>query len=106
MKLHRRDVDYPALYEDMLNMVRRTLREDWDPLGVSDLPAAYDEYDSYAPGIATMLMHGVDGNAWTDRREHLLQTLGLSDACEVARAAEIFDVLKNRAIDLTEKFYA
>ena len=31
--------------------IRTVLLRDWDPIGVSDVPEAHDEYDSYIPGI-------------------------------------------------------
>ncbi len=105
MKLHRRETDFPVLYENVLGMVRRTLREDWDPLGVTDLPSAYDEYDSYAPGLATMLMHGAEERKWKGRQQQLLETLGLTEAGDKARATEIFDLLRERARGLAEGYY-
>ncbi len=29
--------------------IRKILMEEWDPIGVSDIPEAQDEYDSYIP---------------------------------------------------------
>jgi hypothetical protein len=36
--------------------IKRTLLNEWDPIGVSDVPEAEDEYDSYVPGIHKMLV--------------------------------------------------
>ena len=33
--------------QDRFRQVRAILMRDWDPIGVFDLPAAQDEYDSY-----------------------------------------------------------
>ncbi|MBW1860545.1 MAG: hypothetical protein JRI70_10905 [Deltaproteobacteria bacterium] len=33
-----------------------TLLNEWDPIGISDVPEAQDEYDSYVPGIHKMLV--------------------------------------------------
>jgi hypothetical protein len=41
----------------------------WDPIGVSNRPAAYFEYDSYLGEIAALLRSGVGANGLTD---HLL----------------------------------
>jgi hypothetical protein len=43
-------------------IVCRILWEDWDPIGVNDIPEAAGEYDSYAPGIAGMLVRGVSAH--------------------------------------------
>ncbi len=31
--------------------------DEWDPIGVSDIPEAADEYDSYIPHIYSQLIH-------------------------------------------------
>lgn len=38
-----------------LTRVKAILREQWDPIGIKDEPAAQDEYDSYAIEIDRML---------------------------------------------------
>lgn len=38
--------------------IRQVLLHDWDPIGVSDTPAAWDEYDSYVGGIYRLLASG------------------------------------------------
>lgn len=40
---------------EMLATVRTILLEQWDPIGIRDVPAARDEYDRYAPGIVRSL---------------------------------------------------
>lgn len=106
MKLYRKDIDYPALYEIVLTMVRKTLREDWDPLGVAaDYPTCYDEYDSYAPGLATMLMHAVGSDGWTARRQEIMQHMGLVDSDEEAAAIGVFELLRKRAEQTASSFY-
>ena len=37
--------------------IREILMREWDPIGVSDIPAAEDEYDSYIPHIYHQLIH-------------------------------------------------
>ena len=39
--------------------IGKILREDWDPIGVSDAPEAEDEYDGYVGGIYRLLVSGV-----------------------------------------------
>lgn len=37
--------------------IREILMKEWDPIGVSDVPEAQDEYDSYIPHIYGLLIH-------------------------------------------------
>ncbi|RMH78681.1 MAG: hypothetical protein D6681_19885 [Calditrichaeota bacterium] len=36
--------------------IRKVLMEEWDPIGVSDIPEAADEYDAYVPTIYRLLI--------------------------------------------------
>lgn len=36
--------------------IRRALLEEWDPIGIRDIPEAQDEYDSYVAMIYKMLI--------------------------------------------------
>jgi hypothetical protein len=38
-------------------IIRKTLLSDWDPLGVSGIPEAAGEYDSYADTVFSMLVN-------------------------------------------------
>jgi hypothetical protein len=38
-----------------IRSVRRVLLEDWDPIGIRDVPQASDEYDSYVMPIYGIL---------------------------------------------------
>jgi hypothetical protein len=38
--------------------IRRVLMEEWDPIGVSDIPEAADEYDGYIGGVYELLDDG------------------------------------------------
>jgi hypothetical protein len=40
---------------DTFTAVRSILMSSWDPIGVRDIPEAFDEYDSYAWDITHML---------------------------------------------------
>jgi len=40
--------------------IRTILMEEWDPIGVSDIPEAADEYDSYLGGIYELIARGAD----------------------------------------------
>ncbi len=37
--------------------VKRILIQEWDPIGVADVPEAQDEYDAYVPGVHHLLIH-------------------------------------------------
>ena len=43
-----------------LDELKGLLRHEWDPIGVSDVEAAEDEYDAYAQRVFTMLAEGAD----------------------------------------------
>ena len=43
-----------------LEEIKRLLYFDWDTIGVSDIPEAFDEYDSYALQVFVMLNDGAD----------------------------------------------
>jgi hypothetical protein len=49
----------PAELRNRIDVVARVLRDEWDPIGLGqmpDLPA--DEYESYAPVVVGMIEHG------------------------------------------------
>lgn len=39
----------------LLSDIKRVLLNDWDPIGIQDIPDAATEYDGYAPGIYQLL---------------------------------------------------
>jgi len=41
---------------EMRDMIRSALLQEWDPIGVKTIPEASDEYDSYAGTICQILM--------------------------------------------------
>lgn len=43
---------------DLISRVDEVLLHEWDPIGVSDTPEAWDEYSSYAPGLLRYAMGG------------------------------------------------
>ncbi len=59
--------------------VRNVVLREWDPIGVSQFAGAQNEYDSYVPGICTMLIAGRTARELAD---HLWQietvSMGLS----------------------------
>ena len=56
--------------------IRTILLEEWDPIGVSLIPEAQDEYDSYVGGVHRLLITHVDRAAlflhlWQIETEHM-----------------------------------
>ncbi len=51
-------VDGRNKYQSQENreIVRQVLMDEWDPIGVKDIPEALDEYDTYVGRIYVMLM--------------------------------------------------
>lgn len=43
-------------FPSYLEAVQQSLIKEWDPIGVGAIPEAQDEYGSYAPKIAEMLL--------------------------------------------------
>lgn len=78
--------------------VREILMQEWDPIGVRDVPEAQDEYDSYVGRIYVMLM---DERASTATiREYLYRTamedMGISPGAWLAvRSTQTADALVN-----------
>ncbi len=106
MSLCRDDHDFPGLYERVLTMVRKALREDWDPLGVAaDYPSCYDEYDGYAPGLASMLVNDVSEKAWSARRLQILSAMGYPPSPKLDEHKEFFALLRETAEKISEEFY-
>jgi hypothetical protein len=44
--------------DENLARIREVLMREWDPIGVSGVPEAADEYDSYVGEVYMMLMQG------------------------------------------------
>lgn len=49
-------LDRAKRYQDAIKQI---LLEEWDPIGVKDVPEAQDEYDSYISGVYHRLIHRV-----------------------------------------------
>ena len=50
--------------------IRTLLLQEWDPIGVLEIPEAWDEYDAYIGGVYQLLASGADARAIA---EHLLR---------------------------------
>ena len=56
--------------------IKRVLLQDWDPIGVGDVPEAQDEYDAYVPDVYRLLMGRVSVREvfeylWQVETEHM-----------------------------------
>jgi len=66
----------------------------WDPIGVSGVPEARDEYDSYVPGVFSLLK--ADSTAEEIARYlSEIETSRMGLAANSARALEVSDLLRN-----------
>lgn len=74
-------------YKKPVSAVDRILWEEWDPIGVNDMPAAREEYSSYVPGIVRLLRDGAD-EAQIARH---LQTIE-----EISLTMEVYDERRRR----------
>ena len=48
---------------EVRRQIQRVLMEEWDRIGVSDIPEAADEYDSYIGGVYELLETGASEHA-------------------------------------------
>jgi hypothetical protein len=46
--------------------IREALMQDWDPIGVADVPEAQDEYDSYVGPVYRLLVSGASDTELVD----------------------------------------
>ncbi len=74
----------------------------WDPIGVSGIPAARDEYDSYVPQVFSLVWNGSDEAALV---RYLLsvesEQMGL--AANPSRANEVAEVICNWRSEIAER---
>jgi len=81
--------------------IRMVLLKEWDPIGVADVAAAQDEYDSYIPTVYKLLIrksprHAIIDYLWSVETEHM----GLAGSRQttervVDRLLKIADELKS-----------
>lgn len=86
-----------AEQNELYQRVDEVLHYLWDPIGVSGVPEARDEYDSYVPHVFSLLIHGADAQAITDFLQNTeTVTMGLSDTARAReRAHEVTSILEN-----------
>ena len=69
--------------------IRQLLLKEWDPIGIGDMPAAQDEYDSYIGGVYRLLASGATKHQVA---EHLAKIARDWMGFETARAEELLPV--------------
>jgi len=80
------------------DQIRSILMRDWDPIGVGEIPEAWDEYDGYIGGIYRLLYSRASvEEVALHLHEIVIGPIGLSsegvkDHLEVARKLCILDV--------------
>ena len=45
-------------HENLQNLVKRIILYEWDPIGVGQIPEAYDEYDAYILVLCGLILRG------------------------------------------------
>ena len=67
---------YRERAQQMHNAIREALLREWDPIGISDVPEAQDEYDSYVGNLYKLLIakrpvHEIFAHLWWIETEHM-----------------------------------
>lgn len=66
--------------QKLLNVVGEVLHYLWDPIGVSGVPLARDEYDMYIGPVFTLLCAGADSSEISAHLSHIAdERMGLPD---------------------------
>ncbi|HEY0077582.1 MAG TPA: hypothetical protein VGB73_02980 [Pyrinomonadaceae bacterium] len=73
---------------EMQEKIRQILLHEWDPIGVSDVPEAQDEYDSYVGGIYRLLASGASEHQVVERL-YQLETVSMGLDGERERLGEV-----------------
>ena len=67
-------------HKELYQRVDEVLHYLWDPIGVSGVPEARDEYDSYLPHVFSLLVSRAGAQEIADFLNHTAtETMGLSD---------------------------
>ena len=77
----------------LFSAVRLILMRDWDPIGISDVPAAQDEYDGYVAPLLRLLRDGVSSSALSDTLLRI-ETVEMGLPGDRERARRVADKLR------------
>ncbi|GAB4019959.1 hypothetical protein [Spirosoma koreense] len=88
------DKEQQQLYE----WIDKLLWEEWDPIGVNDIPEAKDEYQSYTPRLFNLAIEGATTEVMAKElfqiEMHTMGLFGNRQRCELI-AQKIADQAKN-----------
>ncbi len=85
---------------ELLTRVDEVLHYLWDPIGVSDIPEARDEYSSYASVVFSMLKRGVGNGEIADYlRKIRVEHIGMG-TLEQGNEDEIAEIVINWKVNL------
>jgi hypothetical protein len=88
---------YMPTLRELEAKVREVLLNDWDPIGIRDVPTAQDEYDGYVMTIVQMIL---SGKSLLELCERLLEieidAMGLKG--DKNRASSVADKLRNLTV--------
>jgi hypothetical protein len=74
--------------QKLFNVIGEVLHYVWDPIGVSGMPQARDEYSGYVGSIYSLLRSGAEGSEISAHLQHLAnEHMGLPDRQEQSDAA-------------------
>ena len=90
-------------WDEIQAKIRPVLMDDWDPIGVNDVPEAADEYDGYIGGIYVLLRDSAsDERIVQHLREIETKTMGLEP---IDRNGYRHLIARLRSLDLPVFFY-
>lgn len=89
--------------KELYRAVDEVLHYIWDPIGVSGVPQARDEYDGYAPHVFGMLRNNASEQAIADYLGNIIaERMGLS--ANVQHDLEVAKILADWKDAIHEKF--
>ena len=85
--------------KEIQETIRQVLLHQWDPIGVSDIPEAQDEYDSYVGGIYRLLASGASEHQIIERLYNI-ETVGMGLPSNRAGLKNVAEKLAKLAVSL------
>jgi hypothetical protein len=85
--------------KEIQERIMQVLLREWDPIGVSDIPEAQDEYDSYVGGIYRLLASGASEYQITERLYNL-ETVSMGLAGNRERVKRVAGKLAELSVSL------
>ena len=94
-------------HKELYRRVDEVLHYLWDPIGVSDVPEARDEYHSYLPHVFSLLIRRVSAQEITDFLTHTAsETMGLSNTQHAREHAKEITAVLERWRDVIHEHHA